>query len=1089
MTSVEASATCPSCGRANAADAHFCSNCGAQLDGAGRPAEERKLVSILFVDLVGSTARSDGADPEDVRDALHVYHAEAKRRIEDHGGTLEKFIGDAVMAVFGAPTSHGDDAERAVRAALSVVDGVADVNRTHDLELAVRVAVNTGEAIVTLGAQRGEALAIGDVVNTAARLQSAAPTGRVIVGAETHRATRQSIRFEALPAIDAKGKAEPVEAWLVIEAVTEPSQRPLAQRELVGRSHEVELLRTIWTRAATERRPHLVTVVGPPGIGKSTLCRATAAFVERDGGRILRGRCLPYGEQSGYQAFSFLVRDASGIIASDPLPVAREKLARAVAEVMPEQETAEVARNLSFLLGLAPEGDMDARSPALLFYAARRFLECLGLECPTLLVFEDVHWAQPSELELLQHLSMHLRDSPLVLIAMTRPELLDSNPAFTSGLVPQATIVLDPLSPEHSAELAAAVIGEVTDRNVDLERVVEVAGGNPLFLEELAASVAELGEGATLPVTVREAIAARIDALPADARSALMSAAVVGRAFWRGVLSSVGDVGDIDAALAVLELRDLIRREPASQLSGDAQFTFKHMLIRDVAYATVPRAARRTLHAEVARSIEDAVGESAETLHSILAYHWSEGGEPARAIPYLLSAAEVARRAWARGAVIDLYSKALELAGDDDLRTEIRLRRGLALVAIQDYERAADDLADLLPELEGQQRLDALIGRARATLWTERDVETLAIAHEALPLAEALHDETAIPAALAIESQGLAMRGAEGDLDRALELGDRALELWVPGARRYDLADHFHLHADVLYWTGNYERTIEMGHSSRALASDVRSAEALLRGGGLEALGLAGLGRHEEAIAIWSDLVELARQIGRSPAVVLNYSALAFRELYDVAEARRRSEEALELSLANTFGMPTQFARSDLLYTQLLEGDVGGAQVMWPRLWEGAEDATAWTTWLIAGRLANARAEIAVAAESPESAIEWAEHAIAVARRTHRRKYEARSLTALGQAHARLGRRDEALAALRAAVAIAEELVGAPARWRATDALGRAAYELGDDEQAASAYAETRRLIEAFAAGLRPERASAFMASEPVRGMLSTAGS
>ena len=1088
MTSTEASAQCPSCGRGNVEGARFCSHCGAQLDGAGRPAEERKLVSILFVDLVDSTARADGADPEDVRDALHVYHAEAKRRIEEHGGTLEKFIGDAVMAVFGAPTSHGDDAERAVRAALSVLEGIGDVNRAHGLELAARAAVNTGEAVVTLGAQHGGALAIGDVVNTASRLQAAAPTGRVIVGAETHRATRHSIRFEAAPAIDAKGKAEPVEAWLVVEAVTEPSVRPLAQRELVGRSQEIVLLRSIWARAVTERRPHLVTVVGPPGIGKSTLCRETAAFVERDGGRILRGRCLPYGEQAGYQAFSFLVRDASGIIASDPLPVAREKLARAVAEVMPEPETAETTRNLSLLLGLAPESDIDARSLALLFFAARRFLECLGLECPTLLVFEDVHWAKPSELDLLQHLTMHLRDSPLVLIVLTRPELLDSRPGFTSGLVPQATIVLDPLTAEDSAELAAAIIGEVAGRTVDIDRMVEVAGGNPLFLEELAASVAELGEGAALPVTVREAIAARIDALPADARSALMSAAVVGRVFWRGVLASVGEVSDVDAALSVLELRDLIRRDSASQLSGDAEFTFKHMLIRDVAYATVPRSARRTLHADVARSIEEAVGESAETLHSILAYHWSEGGEPDRAIPYLLSAAEVARRAWAQGAVIDLYSKALELAAGEDLRREIRLRRGLALVAIQDYERAAHELAELLPVLDGQQRLDALIGRARATLWTERDAETLAIAQEALPLAEALGDDTAIPAALAIESQALAMRGAEGDLDRALELGDRALELWVPGARAYDLADHYHLHADVLYWTGSYERTVEMGQRSRALASDVRSGEALLRGGGLEALGLAGLGRHEEAIAIWNDLFELAREIGRSPAVVLNYSALAFRELYDIAEARRRSEEALELSLADTFGMPTQFARSDLLYTQLLEGDVGGAQVTWPKLWEGAEDATAWTTWLIAGRLANARAEIAVVAEPAESAIEWAEHAIAVARRTHRRKYEARSLTALGQAYARLGRRDEALAALRAAVAIAEDLVGAPARWRATAALGRAAYELGDDDQAAEAYAETRRLIEVFAASLSPERATGFLATAPVRELLADAG-
>ena len=218
----------------NAPDARFCSSCGARLEVSGGPREERKLVSVLFVDLVGFTTRSDGADPEDVRDALRLYHADAKERIERYGGTLEKFIGDAVMAVFGAPVAHGDDAERAVRAALNVLEGIDELNRDHGLELAARAAVNTGEAVVSIGSSRGEALAMGDVVNTASRLQEAAPTGRVIVGTETYRATRQSIRYEATEAVAAKGKAEPVEAWLAVEPSTAPAERPLATREIVG---------------------------------------------------------------------------------------------------------------------------------------------------------------------------------------------------------------------------------------------------------------------------------------------------------------------------------------------------------------------------------------------------------------------------------------------------------------------------------------------------------------------------------------------------------------------------------------------------------------------------------------------------------------------------------------------------------------------------------------------------------------------------------------------------------------------------------------------------------------------------------------
>jgi class 3 adenylate cyclase/tetratricopeptide (TPR) repeat protein len=1077
---------CPSCGTTNPPQSRFCSNCGTALEDSSGLREERKLVSVLFVDLVGFTGRSDGADPEDVRDALRLYHTEAKQRIEQHGGTLEKFIGDAVMAVFGAPVAHGDDAERAVRAALHVLDGIDELNRAHGLDLAARAAVNTGDAVVSMASQAGEALAMGDVVNTASRLQSAAPTGRVIVGAETQRATRHAIRYEAVAAVDAKGKAEPVEAWLAVEPSTAPAERPLAPTALVGRERELDLMQSLWARAAAENRPHLVTLVGPPGIGKSRLCREASSLVAAEGGRVLRGRCLPYGGQAGYQAFSFLARDASGIIASDPPQVAREKLQRTVHEVVPEDEAPETSRYLALLLGLAP--DDEARVGQLLFFAARRFLECLGHAQPTLLVFEDVHWAQTSEMELLEYLAQHLRDSPLMLVALTRPELLDSRPTWGSGLVAQTMIPLDPLEATDAAALASEIVREATKRSFDVERLVEVAGGNPLFLEELAASVVELGESEDLPVTVREAIAARIDGMPPDVRMALLSAAVVGRTFWRGALQSVGGIGDVDQALSVLESRDLVRRDPSSQLSGDVQFTFKHMLIREVAYATVPRANRREQHAAVARSIEGTLGGSAATLSSILAYHWGESGEPSRAIPYLLAAADKARRGWAKGAAIDLYSKALELSEGEDLRRRIRLQRGLALVELQDYPLAAEELGKLLPELEGAEKLDALIRLGNATVWTERDAETIATAEQALALAEELGDASAVAAALAMESQGLAMRGAEGDLDRALELGDRALELWVPGARPYDLTNHLHLHADATYWAGQYERSIQLSRETRAMAKDVHSGESLLRGGGLEALALAGLGRHEEAIAIWDELFELARELGRSPAVVLNYSSLAFRELLDLDEARLRSEQARELSAEETFGMPTQFANSDLLFTQLLAGDVGGAQATWPALWKGAEKATGWTTWLIAGRLAAARAEIELGAESADSARDWAQRAIEIARRTRRRKYEGHSLTTLGQALGRLGQGDEAFQALRSAVAIADELIGAPGRWRARAALGQVSYALGDDDAAAVAYDEAGALIETFAGTLAPERAARFVAAPGVSEILSLAG-
>jgi class 3 adenylate cyclase/tetratricopeptide (TPR) repeat protein len=1075
---------CPHCGEPNPPLSRFCNSCGKPLEDSGALREERKLVSVLFVDLVGFTARSDRADPEDVRDALQPYHADAKARIEQYGGVLEKFIGDAVMAVFGAPVAHGDDAERAVRAGLRVLEGMEELNRAHGLDLSARAAVNTGEAVVTVdGARAGEALATGDVVNTAARLQSAAPAGRLIVGAETYRATRNVIRYEELAHIEAKGKAELLEAWLAVEPTAAPADRRLTETSIVGRTRELDLVQSLWTRCLEERRPHLVTIVGPPGIGKSRLCREVSNFVAADGGRILRGRCLPYEEQAGYQAFSRLVHALSEILESDPPDVARAKLERSVERLMPADEVSDTLRYLALLLGLS--SDEGAPDPRLLFYGARRFVECAGLEQPTVFVFEDIHWAQSDEIALLEHLAQHVRESSVLLVAAARPELLDTRPTWGSGLLAQTTIPLEPLT----AEDAQSLLGELTaasGNGVDVARLVEAAGGNPLFLEELAASLAELGDGGELPVTVREAIAARIDAMPAEARSTLLSAAVIGKTFWRGLLDAVGGVDDVDSALGVLESRDLVRRDPSSQLSGDVQFTFKHMLIREVAYATVPRATRRERHAAVAEYIEEAI--PGETLSAILAYHWREAGEPARAIPYLLAAAESARRGWAKGAVVDLYSKALELTEDEDLRREIRLKRGLALVELSDFPQAREELGALIPELEGRERLDALIALGHATLWTEDDAATIAIAAQAEPLAEEVGDKSAVAAVLAMESQGLAMRGGEGDLDRALELGDRALELWIPGTRALDLTEHLHLHADTTYWAGQYDRSVELSRRTRALANDLHSAESLLRGGGLEALALAGLGRHEEAIAIWDELFVVARELGQSPQVVLNYSALAYRELHDLSEARRRSEEALSLSTAQTFGMPRQFAGSDLLFTDLLTGDVGKAQTSWPTLWEGAGKATGWTTWLIAGRLAAARAEIALHAEPAESAAEWADRAVQIARRTRRRKYESHSLTILGQALAKLRRGDEAVQSLRAATDIADELVGAPARWRARAPLGRVLLEFGDDDGAAATYAEAAELIEGFVATLAPERAAKLLTAPEVEEVSALAG-
>jgi tetratricopeptide (TPR) repeat protein len=615
---------------------------------------------------------------------------------------------------------------------------------------------------------------------------------------------------------------------------------------------------------------------------------------------------------------------------------------------------------------------------------------------------------------------------------------------------------------------------------------VSVAEGNPLFLEELGASVADAVSSDELPSTVWAAIAGRIDALPPDARAALLHASVIGQDFWRGVLDGIGDLEAVDEALEALEARGLILRRSRSQVEGDVEFAFKHVLIRDVAYGTLPRGSRRDLHGAIARFLEETSTDPAD-LGWLLAHHWREAGEVDAARGYLLGAAERARDALAVEETFDLFTRALDLATTDEDRRRIRLRRGVALTELEDYARADAMLAEVIPELRGVEEIEALLARSRATMWTEKATETFSLAERAVELVRANGPAELEAPSVARLSQAHGMRGDEGDLDRAMELGDRALDLWPEGERLLEFAEHSHMQANVQYWTGSYDRALELADQSAATGGlDRWSAEFLLRGAGMRGLILAGMGRYEEALTAGDRAIEIARRLGRRDSVVLNYSTAPLREIFALDEARLRSETVTDRLGPSSFNMPWINARADLFGAQLLMGDLASAEDAWPALWEDSVASEAWERWLVSGRLAANRAELELARGRVDDAVTWSRRALELAQGVHRRKYVANALMTLGRALAAQGEAEGATGELRSAVALSDELGSPLLRWQSRAALAVAERGIkGAAAKGAAARAEERareaaEIIERVAAGLSPERAKTYLAAAPV---------
>jgi len=1044
---------------------------------------ERKLVTVLFMDVVGSTALADGADPEDVSEFLGTFFRPVREEVQRFGGSIEKFIGDAVVAVFGAPVAHGDDAERAVRCALRLLEVVDRLNTANpSLRLSVRAGVATGEAVVTLGTgfERGESIATGDVLNTAARLQAAAPPGAVVVGAQTRHATRHGLQYQRLPDVLAKGKREPLEAWLAAASPATEPRGPVTP--LAGRKGELARLEDIYRTVAQHRRAGLVAVVGDAGIGKSRLAAEFSAWVEAGGGQVLLGHCVPYEEAAGYRASAQQVEQLAGILESDTPEAARAKLRRAIeAEVEPGQ-VADVARYLSLLLGLGLDVPAAARQP--IFYAVRRLVEGICSHGPAVFVFEDLHWAGESQLELLEFLVTAVGAVPALFLVLARPELTTARPGLLMGGGERTTIALGPLSADESE---AMLRGLQPGPDETFGRLVEVAAGNPLFLEELAgAGPGATGEMKMMPATVWEAVAARIDALPASERAVLLDASVLGRTFRRPLLEAISErpATDLDAALAELSRRGLVRTTNRNRPPGDTEFEIKHVLIEEIAYRTLARDVRRARHGAAASFLEKSIPDTG-AIAGVLAHHWRLGGDARRAVGHLLVAARRACDAMAAGEARQLFEESAELAAtvDQALLGEVRLIYACSLVLLTEFTGALAILDEIIPELEGRERVEALVAAARAAYWLEDAPRALGLAGEALERAEALSDPELVPVA-----QGLlaGFRDLTGELAEATRMGALALAGWPPGRRQADFAAFQENLADVRYWLGDYPGSEDLARAAYELAGESHSIEPLLRGGGWRGLALAAQGRTEEALEWLDSIIARAQELDpRWGAPSLNYSSLPLRDLQLFEEARGRNEHALEIvRVRGAWGMPEMQAEIDIQFTDLELGEYGRVQRALPRLWEAALNGKAWRPWLGGSRLALVRARLAEAVEAPEAAAEQAADAIERARRVGRIKYEADAQLVLGRALVAMGRQVEGLDSLRAAVATADRLGQPSGRWRAWGTLSRVLERTGDDRGAEAAQETAAAVIRDYAEGLSEKRAASFLAAPAVREIL-----
>ena len=936
-------------------------------------------MTVLFADLSGYTAVSERMDPERVKALIDGALRRLAEEVERYGGSIDKYIGDNVMALFGAPVAHEDDAERAVRAGLGMQQAMEEINeqlaRTHGETLALRVGVNTGEVVA--GAVGDAYTVVGDTVNVAARLQSAAQRGTVTVGERTMRASAHAITYRELSPQRLKGKGELVRAWEATAVAVAGRRRRggPARSRLVGRSQELALLESLAERVARERRPHLVTVVGEAGVGKSRLLEELERRLGEPGnGLVFRtGRCPAYGSAVVYWALGEVLREEFEIDDADSAEIAWRKLAEGVegrlADAAGADDATRQAATIARLLGIgssqAPPlaaDDDPQRLRDSFFAAVRAVVEASADARPLVVAFEDIHWADDGMLDLIEHLAQWVR-APLLVLCLTRDELLERRPGWASGRRNATTLGLEPLTGEEAHELVAALLSG-TSREGAVSLIAERSEGNPLFAEEMVQHLSDEGEDGELPDTVQGVLTARLDSLPPFERRLIQHAAVSGRTFWPGSLASIAQEEGADLAAALRSLQDkelVVPSRGASGIGGEREFAFKHVLIRDVAYGMLPKAVRAQRHFEVARYVEERAGDRTDEVVALLAEHYGRAAAlahearldspireqlDAKAFQLLEAAGDAAAGLYSNGEAFDHYAAACAIEGADaGSHARVREKQGDVALLLGRADAAVAAWEECLDFQRGEEnlpRLGDLNRKLAAALWQkgerkaaiERYQRGIGVLKDGPPTRELVRlYEEAATLYMHTGDNMLAIYAAEKALRLAERLGEAAA-----ASRAHEVFGRvFGRTGDGAKARENLERSVELARASGP-NDTIRALIALGSHLDMSEADYAG------AAAAYKEARELADRVGDLTAAAELHSVLALLAAYraDWDEVAAFAQAGLELAeregLVRNMAYP--YALQGLLCWRV--GDFRQAEVTYRRALAIAEE-TGWS--------------------------------------------------------------------------------------------------------------------------------------------------